>query len=319
MTDEHDRRDGAPQSGADDAGGFDPEATQPSEIVVPVVGAAATEALGDAATELLRQPEEGGALDELFAFDSFQEYQEPLIPTAPRPSRPSRPAAGGGSGGGGSGGGSGGAGSGGGDATINRAVPRAPLSRTQATLLWVAGSLGALLLLVLVFVLGTRIPMLLGPAPGAESAPTVTFTPTPEPTVAERPTGPVAPGEYRWNELGGGECLEPFVDAWQEDYTVVDCTEPHGGQLARRAPVPLPEGATEAGPYPGEQVLAAQMSLLCSAPGVLDLVAAGAFTDVQVQGSFPASAEQWDAGEHDYFCFVSRASGDLITGSLAAS
>lgn len=284
------------------------EATQPAAIADhtdlipdPSVGVP----LGDAATELLREPEEGGALDELFGSDSFQEYNETLIPAAPRSSRRDGP------GSGGVGGGEGGSGNSGEPA----AAKRIPLSRTQKTLIWVAGSLVALLALVAIFFVGTRIPLLLGPAPGAEPSPTATPSPTPTPT--ERPIGPVEPGDYRWDEIWGGECLEPYDDAWQEEYTVVDCAVPHGGQLVRRAAFPLPEGATEQGPYPGEEALAAQMSLLCSAPGVLDLVAAGALTDVQVQGAYPVSEEQWDAGEQDYFCFVSRSSGEPLTGTLA--
>ena len=156
-----------------------------------------------------------------------------------------------------------------------------------------------------------------GEAVAYRAEPSPTATPSPTPTATARPIGPVEPGEYRWDELGGGECLEPYVDAWQDEYTVVDCAEPHGGQLVRRAEFPLAEGALEPGPYPGEEVLAAQMSLLCTAPGVLDLAAAGGLTDVQVQGAFPATEEQWDAGARDYFCFASRSSGEPITGSLA--
>ncbi|OYX55185.1 MAG: hypothetical protein B7Y93_05090 [Micrococcales bacterium 32-70-13] len=279
---------------------LEPEPTQPSAIIEPeptqpsaIVDAARP--LGDAATELMRQPEEGGALDELFGAESFQEYEEALIPAAPRPSR---------------------RGSGGEPpAPGEPAPPRAPLGRTQKTLLWVAGALVALLALVAIFFVGTRIPTLLGPAPGAEPSPTA--TPSPTPTATARPIGPVDPGEYRWDELGGGECLEPYVDAWQDEYTVVDCAEPHGGQLVRRAEFPLAEGELEPGPYPGEEALAAQMSLLCTAPGVLDLAAAGGLTDVQVQGAFPATEEQWDSGARDYFCFASRSSGEPITGSLA--
>lgn len=276
------------------------EPTQPSAIVdldasTIAVGVTAAAPLGDAATELMRQPEEGGALDELFGSDSFQEYDETLIPAAPRPSRR---AAGGEP-----------------PAPNAPAPPRASLGRTQMTLLWVAGALVALLALVAIFFVGTRIPTVLGPAPGAETSPSA--TPSPTPTTTAPPIGPVEPGEYRWDELGGGECLEPYVDAWQEEYTVVDCAEPHGGQLVRRAEFPPAEGALEPGPYPGEEALAAQMSLLCTAPGVLDLAAAGGLTDVHVQGAFPATEEQWEAGERDYFCFASRSSGEPITGSLA--
>ncbi len=283
---------------------IEPEPTQPAEIVPPaVVGAGA----GDAATELLREPEPGGALDELFGETSFQEYDDTLIPAAPRSSRR-------GDGGGASGGDSGDGGAGGTDGA-GASAERAPLSRNQKVLLWVAGSLVAVLALVGVFVVGTRIPLLLGPAPGAEPSPTA--TPSASPSATARPVGPVAPGEYRWDELLGGECLEPYIDAWQDEYTVVDCAQPHGGQLVLRAPVPPPAGATEVGPYPGEEVLAAQMLLLCSGPGVLNLSAAGGLTDIVVQGAFPVSAEAWDEGEQDYFCFVSRSSGEPLTGSLA--
>ncbi|MDP9026900.1 MAG: hypothetical protein M3N46_04995, partial [Actinomycetota bacterium] len=60
-------------------------------------------------------------------------------------------------------------------------------------------------------------------------------------------------------------------------------------------------------------------SLLCAAPGVLDLRAAGQYADAQVQGSYPVTAQQWAAGQHDYFCFISRASGQPLTGSVAVA
>jgi hypothetical protein len=243
---------------------------------------------GDAATELMRTPEEGGALDELFGTEKFEEFHEPLIPVVPR-----RGAA----------------------ADSGDKPPRAPLTKNQKVLLWIAGALVAMLALVALFFVGTRIPDLLGPAPGAEPSPTP--TPTPTPTETARPIGPVPPGVYRWDELWGGECLEPYVNAWQDEFTVVDCGQPHSGQLVARRAFPLPEDATEQGPYPGEEVLAAQIPILCSARGVLDLRAAGAFTDIQLQGAFPVTAEQWDDGEQDYFCFVSRSSGEPLTGSLA--
>lgn len=276
----------------------EPAPTQPAEIVPPAA----------VPVPAVTPAEADGALDELFGEQSFQEYDDTLIPAAPRSTRR-------GDGGSASGGGDGG--NGGNGALREGSRERAPLSRNQKVLLWVAGALVAILALVGVFVVGTRIPLLLGPAPGAEPSPTATPSASPTPTATARPIGPVAPGDYRWDELWGGECLEPFTDAWQDEYTVVDCAEPHGGQLVLRAPVPPPAGATEVGAYPGEDVLAAQMLLLCSAPGVLDLAAAGGLTDVVVQGAFPVSEEAWDAGEQDYFCFVSRSSGEPLTGSLA--
>lgn len=282
----------------------EPEPTQPAEVV-PTVAFAPEQLtggapVGDAATELLREPEAGGALDELFGEQSFQEYDDTLIPAVPRSEQRAGRAAGG-------------------DAAENggeggEPAPRAPLTRTQIVLLWVAGGLVAVLALVAIFVLGTRIPALIGPAPGAE--PIATARPTPSASAPARPSGPVEPGEYRWDELGGGECLEPFVDAWQDVYTVVDCADPHGGQLVLRAPMPLAEGELTAGPYPGEQLLAVQTLQLCSSPGVLDLSVAGVLSDIVLQATFPVSEEAWDDGERDYFCFVSRSSGEPLTASL---
>lgn len=280
---------------------IEPEPTQPAEIIpaAPSRGAA---------TELLAQPDDGGALDALFGSDSFQEYDDTLISAVPRSNRR----------------GGGGDGVDGGDGTPGE---KAPLGRTQKILLWVAGSLVAVLALVAIFFVGTRIPLLLGPAPGVEPLPSASASPSASAT--PRPIGPVPLGEYRWDEVWGGECIQPFVDAWQEEVKVVDCATPHGGQLVLRVPFPSPQSTTEPAPegaptglvakipYPGEEALAAQMSLLCSAAGVIDLSAAGGVTDLQVQGAYPVSEEQWDAGERDYFCFVSRSSGEPITGSLA--
>lgn len=275
---------------------WEPSATEPMAVVpepledAPAIDQAGRPA-GDAATELMRTPEEGGALDELFGTDKFEEFDDGLISAVPRATRR-------------------------GDATAEGGgPPRPPLTKNQKVMVWIAGSLAALLALVGLFFLGTRIPDLLGPAPGAEPSPTP--TPTPTPTETERPVGPVEPGDYWWDEMWGGECLEPFENAWQDQFTVVDCAVPHGGQLVARLPFPLPEGATEQGPYPGEEVLAGQIAILCSAPGVINLSAAGTLNDIQVQGAFAVTEEQWDDGMQDYFCFVSRSSGELLTGSLA--
>jgi hypothetical protein len=117
---------------------------------------------------------------------------------------------------------------------------------------------------------------------------------------------------HAWDTLNGGECLEPYVSPWEEEFTVVDCTEAHTAQLVYVAPF-----AEADGDFPGEEALASQVNLLCSIPGVIDLTAAGEFPDVQVQGSYPVTAEQWDDGDREYSCFVSRASAEPLTATLA--
>jgi len=285
-------------------------ATPPAEPVAaePV----ATELLG---TELLgtaaiaHDAGTTSALESLFADENFRDYaaepgpsQSPFVrAAAPAPRAASEP------------------------------VERAPLPRAQKVLLGVAGGLVALLALVALFLLGTRLPALVDTP--ADAAPTASSDPEPSagPPVAELPEGPVAPGVWAWDELLGGECLEPLDDIWAEEFTVVDCAAPHAGQLVFRGPVPPPgDGAAEgepasepvdpaAQPFPGTETLQAQLSLLCSAPGAIDLAEAGRYTDVQVSVSYPATSEQWDAGVRDYYCFVTRASGEPLTGSVAPS
>jgi len=252
---------------------------------------AATELLGAAA--LAHDPGTTSALESLFAEENFRDYEaEPMPSQAPFVrARTEGPAA--------------------------ETAPSEPaeISRVQKVLLGIAGGLVAVLALAALFLLGTRLPAILGPAaaPVADGSP----SPSPSPSETTLPVGPVAPGTWAWDELLGGECLDPFEDPWAEEFTVVDCAQPHPAQMVYRGTIPpSAEGVTD-DPFPGTEALQGQMALLCSAPGVVDLAAAGQYTDVQLQGTYPATQEQWDAGERDFYCFVSRSSGEPLTGSVA--
>ncbi|TFD75059.1 hypothetical protein E3T48_12245 [Cryobacterium fucosi] len=118
---------------------------------------------------------------------------------------------------------------------------------------------------------------------------------------------------HKWNTLFGGECLQPYLSPWEEDFTVADCAAPHAAQLVYRGTFPGDAAAA----FPGEEALASQINLLCSATGVIDLPAAAEFPDVQVQGSYPITEEQWAKGPHYYYCFVSRSSGEPLSKSVA--
>jgi hypothetical protein len=261
------------------------------------------------------EPEPGSALDALFSDEAFREYDDTL---GPDPSNSPF-------------------------ANLGRSQelvhvpggdgppPSYGFGTPQKILAGVGGGLLAVIALIALFLLGTRLPDLLGPAPAV-----ATPTPTPTPTRAPLAAGPVAPGTYDWDELLGGECLEPYdpqTGAWAEEYTVVDCATPHGAQMVFRAwfppePVETAEGEEEApatpapepvwAPYPGPEALQAQVTLLCSAHGVIDFGAAREFTDMQVEASYPMTAEQWEL-DPSYYCFVSRSSGELLTTSLAVT
>jgi hypothetical protein len=199
-------------------------------------------------------------------------------------------------------------------------IPEPSGTAAGATPRWLVATvlgLGILLGLVALFVLGTRlgnVPVA-APVPTSSSPVAPTTNPsTPSPAAASAPaTGPVPAGVHGWAELRGGECLDPFTSAWQARYTVVDCGLPHAAQLIARAPIE----ASAAAPFPGEEAIVAPLNLACTAPAVLDSAAAAAYTDLQSQPSYPVSAEQWASGQRDYLCFISRASGDLLTSNVA--
>jgi hypothetical protein len=288
---------------------YDPGPTQ----AMPSFPEEPTQALVPAPLRPPGSPEPGSALDALFGDDAFREYEDGLGPDPTNSPFANRskdlvyvP---------------------GGDGP----PPPRGFGTPQKILAGVGGGLLAVIALIALFLLGTRLPDLLGPAP-AVATPTPTPTPTREPLAA----GPVAPGTYDWDELLGGECLEPYdvaAGAWAEEYTVVDCATPHTAQMVYRAwfppePVPTPDpddpDAEPVDPnaepvwaeYPGPEALQAQISLLCAASGAIDYAAAREYTDAQVQGSYPMTAEQWET-DPSYYCFVSRSSGAPLTKSLA--
>lgn len=250
-----------------------------------------TEALNAQAVGLPDPVDEGleaSPIDALFGETQFREYaDEPLL--AP-PSRPS-------------------------SELVRVESPTTPagrgITRTQKGLLWVAGGLVAALALVALFVLGTRLSFLFGP-PAA-----VVASASPSPSPSASPTalalGPVAPGEYRWDQLLGGECLDPFESAWQDSYTVVDCAVPHPAQLVYRG---VFSDAADV-PYPGVDALQQQITLLCTAPTIIDYAAAAATVDIQVSAGFPADEADWTGGNRAYFCFVNRSGGEPIGVSIA--
>jgi len=186
-------------------------------------------------------------------------------------------------------------------------APRAPIPRGQLIGLSIAGGLVAALALTALFLAGTRI------APDVAPAAVVSPTPSAAPVVDAPTVGPLPAGSYLWDELLGGECVEPFESAWQTEYTVVDCAQPHAAQLLTRAP--FADAVSD--PYPGIEELTTRTAALCSTDAVIDFAAATAFADLAVVSSFAANGDDWSAGQRDYFCFAVRTGDDALTGSVA--
>ena len=189
---------------------------------------------------------------------------------------------------------------------------QAPFSKNQKLLFWLAGGVIALLVLTVLFVIGTKSSMSPAPVPVSETksaAPKV--SPSPTPTA----TGQAPVGLRLWSTLRGGECLDPYTNPFELRFTVVDCSVPHSAQMVMRSTFP---GAATAD-YPGLDALQSQINLLCTALGVIDLAKAGAYNDIQFQASYAATTDEWMTGQRDYFCFVNRSGGEPITGSVAGT
>jgi len=191
-------------------------------------------------------------------------------------------------------------------------LPRAPMTRAQRTLLVVAGGLVAVLALVGLFLFGTTLS-----GPAEILPPTAAETPTDGSSqVPEVVLGPVAPGVHAWDELLGTECLEPYTSPWEEQFTVVDCGTPHAAQMLSTGTFDGEKDA-EGTEYPGVDALVTRATDSCESRNVINYGKAVYYKDLQVTASVPATADEWAAGDRDYYCFATRESGDAFNGTIA--
>ena len=263
---------------------YEPAASEPPAYQTPgFEHAAYTDpvATADAHPGTDPNPGDGSALDNLFGEAKFVEY-EPGLDLSASPFQRS-------------------------ELVAVPTAPRGPMPPVQKRLIWVAAALVAVLALGGLFVVGKVVAPAFAAAPVAPAAPSIA------PEIVGQVLGPVAPGTYGWDDLLGTECVEPWGSAWDQDFTVVDCGEPHSAQLVYRGT--FSDSAID--PYPRVEVLQSRMNLLCASSKNIDYSAAKEFDDIQLSSSFAASESDWVAGQHDYFCFVSRSSGEQLTTNVA--
>ncbi|MBF0672464.1 MAG: hypothetical protein IR160_07760 [Salinibacterium sp.] len=176
----------------------------------------------------------------------------------------------------------------------------ARLGTRARVLVGVGGGAALALLLVGLYALGTA----LGGGPDAATA---------EGAGDEASVTALEPGVHPWAALQGGECLEPLESVWAEEFTVVECDAPHAGQFLYRGEV-----GPEVTVYLDAEGWQGLTTTLCDAGELLDLDAASAITDLQWQLTYAGDATEWANGDRSYGCFVSRTSGEPLTGSLLA-
>ena len=245
-----------------------------------------TEVLGAQPIGLSAPEDEGvevSAIDSLFGDSAFVEYQDTLVPAIPP--RGSELV------------------------VVTRSSAnsggRGPIPPVQKVLMSVAGGLVGVLLLIVLFVAGTKI---------GENAPAPVVVADPTSSASAGPVvGPVSPGEHLWDSLLGGECIAPFVSQWEDTFTVVPCSQPHPAQLVYVGIFP----ASDDPDYPGVDDLQKFSASLCAVPAVIDYGAAGSTSDLQILASFAADEQDWLDGNRTFYCFVSATGGAMFSTSIA--
>ena len=148
--------------------------------------------------------------------------------------------------------------------------------------------------------------------PFTPSVPTAT-TPT-IPTLPTISVNPRSAGTWSWDELNGGECIEPYTDANQDSYTVVDCDTPHSAQLVRvgdlrkDASIPI---------YPGDSAIGPVATGECFSSGIIKAAAYATYPSLITDVHYPTSQTQWNKGDTFYYCFAHTFPIADITGSVA--
>ncbi len=190
-----------------------------------------------------------------------------------------------------------------------RGAPKAPRetspddqARFRQRLLLIVGGIVVAIVAIGAWVAGSVVS-----TPHAAPVPTATATP-------EAPTATQPPGKYAFTELFGGECVDPFDNAWAATFTVVDCATPHAAQLVYAGDLAA-DGAYLS--YPGDDRVGKAALSACNRRGVLNLNLAKAYTDLQLSAAYPVNSEAWDGGDTRYYCFATLASASPIEGDLA--
>lgn len=150
---------------------------------------------------------------------------------------------------------------------------------------------------------------------------TIPFTPSvptaTTPTIPTLPTISVSPrsaGTWSWDELNGGECIEPYTDANQDSYTVVDCDTPHSAQLVRVGDLRKDAGIPI---YPGDSAIGPVATGECFSSGIIKAAAYATYPSLITDVHYPTSQTQWNKGDTFYYCFAHTFPIANITGSVA--
>jgi hypothetical protein len=129
----------------------------------------------------------------------------------------------------------------------------------------------------------------------------------PDLTLGRRP-----PGEWRWSELRGGECIDFFVSAWEETFQVVPCSSRHDAEFVRVGLISTDPDAV----YPGDDAIAEFAREQCESWEPDDLINGEEFDDLVVSPSYSLGLSSWESGDRLAGCFVHQKRGGSFTQKL---
>jgi HAE1 family hydrophobic/amphiphilic exporter-1 len=158
------------------------------------------------------------------------------------------------------------------------------------------------------------VPVAIPFKPPTVTAPTVPTIPT-LPTIEVNPRGV---GNWSWDELNGGECIDfdvnPATDnAFQDSYDVVACADPHDAQLVRVGDIRKDAGVPV---YPGDAAIGFVAAGECLGTNIT-AAAKAAYPTLLSDARYPTSQTQWNKGDTFYYCFARTLDFSPITGSVA--
>lgn len=111
-------------------------------------------------------------------------------------------------------------------------------------------------------------------------------------------------------DLEVGQCLtDTTSDDQVSSVPVVDCAEPHAGEIY--ALPQLPDGD-----FPGEQVISDQADQMCAGQAFQDYVGLPYQDSDIYYSTLVPSTETWDDGDREIVCILAAQDGSSSTGSL---
>lgn len=134
-----------------------------------------------------------------------------------------------------------------------------------------------------------------------------------EPQFPNLALGPRPPGQWSWEQLRGGECIDDFEGPFVEEFFVVVCEAPHDAEFVRATIIDSNPDA----PYPGDESVRESAQRICEDWELDALTNPEDYDDLLVVPGYSFGEQAWDRGDRLAGCFVYRDGGWPLEEPLA--